>query len=179
MSVQNRNQDPKLCDYLQEPKRIRFTTFFFSNGHQLGDPRKKRSHKVLFRFTFSPPTSKKWIRMKSVCLGCISMMIITFLVSFIPRNFQQRLYSHQGSDYRSTLTCYHLRIFFLEGQVRYTYFTDVAAGPLRVGCKILKRNMRFSLPRYEGFSGPTHLNKTKLLPVSKLRPPLSFRCCHC
>lgn len=69
--------------------------------------------------------------------------------------------------------------FFLEGQVRYTYFTDVAAGPLRVGCKILKRNMRFSLPRYEGFYGPTHLNKTKLLPVSKLRPPLSFRCCHC
>ena len=50
-----------MCDYLQEPKRIRFTTFFFSNGHQLGDPRKKRSHKVLFRFTFSPPTYRFYL----------------------------------------------------------------------------------------------------------------------
>ena len=97
MSVQNRNQDPKMCDYLHEPKRIRFTTFFFSNGHQLGDPRKKRSHKVLFRFTFSPPTSKKSIRIETEGQGCTSLKFATGLVSITLRIFQKRLYSYLGS----------------------------------------------------------------------------------
>ena len=45
-----------MCDYPHGPKRIRFTTFFFRILQTLGDPPKKRSQEVLFRFTFSPPT---------------------------------------------------------------------------------------------------------------------------
>ena len=38
------------------PKTYSFSNFFFSNGHPLGDPPHKTTRKVLFRFTFSPPT---------------------------------------------------------------------------------------------------------------------------
>jgi hypothetical protein len=45
-----------LCDYPHGPNRIRFVNFFSSIVHTLGDPPKKRLHKVLLRFTISPPT---------------------------------------------------------------------------------------------------------------------------
>ena len=89
---------------------------FLLNNYTINRFRFTQNHNALNVILGCPfrhlKTTKKWMRMKSVLLGYISVIIITILVSFILRNFQQRLYSHLGSDYRSLPTCYHLRIYF-------------------------------------------------------------------
>ncbi len=61
-----------MCDYPHGPNRIRFVNFFSSIVHTLGDPPKKRLHKVLLRFTISPPTYRQSVEPVKPAVAAIS-----------------------------------------------------------------------------------------------------------